>query len=285
MNCFVRCALRASGSGKAAQWAMKSDKMIRLLPSSTTLGQLHKMNWNDIEKAVEDEVPLENVSLQPLYDQPPDKVLGIGLNYLDHLEEQNFPVDKYPKEPVIFNKFPSTIICHGEKIIHPALTSELDYEAELAVIIGEGGRHIPESKALDHVFGYSAANDITARDWQKTKNNKQWILGKSMDTFCPLGPVLWRKDSIADPHNLNIQCEVNGELRQSSNTKMLLFKIPQLISYISKLMTLRTGDIILTGTPGGVGAYSDPPKFLKPGDTVKVTVEGIGALENKVIAE
>jgi len=287
---LVRCALKPSVVKTSTEcmkrWAIHTENnVVKLLPSSLNVPQLHKMTLRDIENSAEQEARREDVEFYPLFDERPDKVIGIGLNYKDHQTEQNIPASKSPTEPVIFNKFASTIITDRANIVHPLVTDQLDYEVELAVVIGEQGSRIEEKDAMRHVFGYSVANEVTARDWQKTKNLKQWILGKSMNTFCPMGPGIAIKELIEDPHNLNVTCEVNGDLRQSSNTCNMIFRIPQLISYISKLVTLYPGDIILTGTPSGVGVFRDPPLFLKPGDEVKCYVDKIGSLTNNVVLE
>jgi 2-keto-4-pentenoate hydratase/2-oxohepta-3-ene-1,7-dioic acid hydratase in catechol pathway len=204
-------------------------------------------------------------------------VMCVGQNYADHCAEQGVP---QPESPVIFSKFPQAIIGPGEAVIHPAITSRLDYEVELAIVIGQGGKNITEADAMHHVFGYTIANDITARDLQK--RDGQWIRAKGCDTFCPLGPCIVTADAIADPHNLALRTYVNGTLRQNSNTDQLIFRIPKLIAWVSAAFALHPGDILLTGTPPGVGAYSKPPSFLQPGDKMRLEIDGIGALENTV---
>jgi len=212
--------------------------------------------------------------LAPIHN--PSKVIAIGLNYMDHCREQN--IDP-PKLPIIFTKFPNSIISPGETITwDPALTSQVDYEAELAVIIGRTARHVPAAEALDYIAGYTNCNDVSARDLQF--GDGQWVRGKSLDTFCPLGPWLVTRDEVPDPHNLSIRCLVNGEALQDSNTKELIFNIPTLIEFASRAFTLFPGDVISTGTPDGVGVFRDPKIFLKDGDTVTVEVEGLGQLTN-----
>ncbi|OBS76894.1 hypothetical protein A6R68_16650 [Neotoma lepida] len=196
----------------------------------------------------------------------PDKVVCVGMNYADHCREQNVRV---PKEPIIFSKFSSSI--------------EVDWEVELAVIIGKKGKHIKATDAMAHVAGFTVAHDVSARDWQMRRNGKQWLLGKTFDTFCPLGPALVTRDSIADPHNLKICCRVNGEVVQSSNTNQMVFKTEELIAWVSQFVTLYPGDIILTGTPPGVGVFRKPPVFLKKGDEVQCEIEEIGVIINKVV--
>uniref|UniRef100_A0A493SSK8 Fumarylacetoacetate hydrolase domain containing 2A n=1 Tax=Anas platyrhynchos platyrhynchos TaxID=8840 RepID=A0A493SSK8_ANAPP len=196
--------------------------------------------------------------LAPISD--PEKVICVGLNYRDHCLEQDV---KVPKEPLIFSKFPSAIVGPFDDIVHPAESSEVDWEVELAAVIGKTGRHIQESAALEHVVGFTVANDVSARDWQMRRNGRQWLLGKTFDTFCPLGPAIVTKDSVTDVHNLSIRCSVNGQLMQSSSTKQLVFRLPQLIAWVSQFVTLRPGDVLLTGTPPGVGVFRKPPVFLK----------------------
>jgi 2-keto-4-pentenoate hydratase/2-oxohepta-3-ene-1,7-dioic acid hydratase in catechol pathway len=208
----------------------------------------------------------------------PGKILAVGRNYADHCAEQN---RELPERPLYFVKLSTSVIADRDPIAIPReVTQEGDYEAELAVILGRGGRDIPEGRALEHVAGYTILNDVTARDLQRAE--KQWSRAKGLDTFCPMGPALVTTDEIPDPHRLAIRCTVNGETRQSSNTRHLVFRIPELLSRLSLAITLEPGDVLSTGTPGGVGAYMDPPRFLREGDVVRVDVEGIGRLENPV---
>ncbi|XP_036162672.1 fumarylacetoacetate hydrolase domain-containing protein 2A isoform X2 [Myotis myotis] len=190
----------------------------------------------------------------------PDKVVCVGMNYVDHCKEQNVPV---PKEPIIFSKFASSIVGPYDEVILPPESQEVDWEVELAVVIGKKGKHIKATDAMAYVAGFTVAHDVSARDWQMRRNGRQWLLGKTFDTFCPLGPALVTKDSVADPHNLKICCRVNGEVVQSSNTSQMVFKTEELIAWVSQFVTLYPGDIILTGTPPGVGVFRKPPVFLK----------------------
>ncbi|XP_071948577.1 oxaloacetate tautomerase fahd2, mitochondrial-like [Antedon mediterranea] len=211
----------------------------------------------------------------------PEKVLCVGMNYVDHCAEQNQPV---PTEPVIFNKFANCIVGPTDNIIYPDITNELDWEVELVIIIGKSCKNVKECDAMDYVFGYTVAHDVSARDWQMKRNGKQWLLGKAMDTFCPLGPAIVTKDSISDPHNLGIRCRVNKETMQDSNTTQLVFKTDAIVAYISQFMTLQAGDLILTGTPPGVGVFRKPnPIFLKRGDVVECEIDEIGTITNKVV--
>ncbi|KAM7239170.1 hypothetical protein CapIbe_010690 [Capra ibex] len=209
----------------------------------------------------------------------PDKVVCVGMNYADHCREQNVPV---PKEPIIFSKFASAIVGPYDDIILPPESQEVDWEVELAVVIGKRGKYIKAADAMAHVAGFTVAHDVSARDWQMRRNGKQWLLGKTFDTFCPLGPALVTKDSVPDPHNLKICCRVNGEVVQSSNTNQMVFKTEELIAWVSQFVTLYPGDIILTGTPPGVGVFRKPPVFLKKGDEVQCEIEELGVIINKV---
>ena len=208
----------------------------------------------------------------------PRKVVCIGLNYRDHANESGA---KMPSEPVFFSKFATAIIGPEESIKLPRVSQQVDYEAELAVIVGKRGKNIDRSRAFEYVAGYTAFNDVSARDLQM--RDGQWIKGKALDTFAPLGPYLVMRDEIPDPHKLAIRLWLNGSLMQNSSTQNLIFGIPQVIEYLSQLFTLEPGDIIATGTPSGVGFVRKPPVFLKPGDEVTVEVERIGRLTNKVV--
>jgi 2,4-diketo-3-deoxy-L-fuconate hydrolase len=213
----------------------------------------------------------------------PSKVIGIGLNYGEHRSEQNIVPDEN-LYPILFPKFPNSIIGTGDAITwDPAMTQQVDYEAELGVVIGTRARRVAVGDALNYVFGYCNLNDISARDLQyDEKGKKQYTRGKSLDTFCPMGPYVVSKDEIADPQNLSIRCWVNGEVRQDSNTSYMINSVARLIAFISQGITLMPGDVIASGTPSGVGHYRQPPVYLKPGDVVEVEVEGLGRLSNPV---
>lgn len=210
----------------------------------------------------------------------PEKVICVGLNYADHARESGVAP---PEEPVLFNKFPSAIAAHGAPIVLPRESREVDYEAELVVVIGQGGRHIAQQDAYRHVAGYCPGHDVSARDWQLRKPGKQWLLGKTFDTFAPYGPALVTRDEAPDPGQLRIQFRLNGRTLQDSNTKELIFPIDALVAYISQVCTLKPGDLIFTGTPPGVGFARQPPIFLQPGDLCEVEIEGLGVLSNPVI--
>ncbi|MDQ3398184.1 MAG: fumarylacetoacetate hydrolase family protein [Deinococcota bacterium] len=217
------------------------------------------------------------------YDAPlkrPSKVVAIGLNYLDHASESKMEL---PKNPLVFTKFPSSITGPRDPVVLPAsLTEQVDYEVELGVVIGRVAKGVPEEQALAYVFGYTVLNDVSARDLQFADG--QWVRGKSLDTFCPMGPVIVTADDIPDPQALELGCEVNGETLQNASTKDMIFGVAELISRLSQSFTLEPGDIIATGTPSGVGFSRRPPLYLKPGDTMRTWVKGIGELVNPVVA-
>ncbi len=210
----------------------------------------------------------------------PPKFICVGLNYRDHALESNMAI---PTVPTIFTKFPSCVIGPGANIVLPKNSSQPDYEAELAFVIGTGGRHIAAENWKDHVFGYTIVNDVSARDVQLATS--QWVMGKSFDTFAPMGPYLVTTDEVADPHNLKISLDIDRETLQNSNTRELIFKIPDLVAFLSSVVTLEPGDVVSTGTPSGVGFARKPPRYLKAGDNVTVSIEGLGELRNPVVAE
>lgn len=209
----------------------------------------------------------------------PEKVIGIGLNYERHARETG---TKIPKQPVLFSKFNNSLAGHGEAVPIPPGAEQVDYEAELAVVIGREARHVSEDVALQHVFGYCNANDVSARDLQFVSG--QWLLGKTADKFMPLGPYLVTADEVPEPQGLRIAAYVNGEKRQASSTGDMIFNVAQVISYISRYITLRPGDVISTGTPEGVALAMDPQPWLQPGDEVVIEVESLGRLKNSITA-
>ena len=215
----------------------------------------------------------------------PGKIVGVGLNYVEHVEESSRTLDtakELPTRPVLFSKPGTAVVGPGEPIQHNgAMTQQLDWECELAVVMGQVARNVPEAQALDYVFGYSIVNDISARDQRRSG---QWFFSKGQDSYAPFGPMIVTTDEITDPHTLRLSLTVNGDQRQDGNSRHMLFKIPVLIADITSGVTLEPGDVIATGSPQGVGAAMDPPTFLQPGDVVACTIEGIGTLENPVAA-
>jgi len=210
----------------------------------------------------------------------PGKLICVGMNYRSHMLEQD---GRFPEKPVLFAKSNSSIIKNGENIIYPAQTIQLDYEVELAVIISKKMKNIAESQVPDFIYGFTIMNDVTARDCQKSDG--QWFRSKSFDTFAPIGPTIILKENLTDVQNLNLKSYVNGELRQNSNTSEMIFKINELLSFISMSMTLERGDLISTGTPAGVGIFMKEKKLLRPGDEIVCEIEKIGILVNKVKSE
>jgi len=250
--------------------------MVEMLTTHRSfLDELETMKLEEIGQRISvDEVKL----LPPI--SSPDKVVCVGMNYVDHCLEQNCPI---PEEPIFFSKFSSTLVGPYDPIPHPKVTKELDFEVELAFIIGKKGKDIPLSSAMDYVFGYTVAHDVSARDWQLKKNGGQWLIGKTMDSFCPIGPHIVTKAEIADPHALAIKCRVNGKTQQDSSTGQIIHRVDKLVSFLSQCCTLLPGDIILTGTPPGVGVFQQPPLFLKKGDVVECEIEKIGIIRNDIV--
>ena len=210
----------------------------------------------------------------------PGKIICIGLNYRDHAAESKMPI---PEKPVVFSKFSTAVIAPGEPVVLPSTSQQVDYEAELAVVIGRRARHVSADRAYDYVLGYTAFNDVSARDFQFSDG--QWQRGKSCDTFAPMGQTIVTTDTITDPHKLSIKLVLNGQTMQDSNTDQLIFGVPVLIEFLSQSITLEPGDVIATGTPPGVGFARNPPVFLKPGDEMEVLIEGMGGLGNPVVSE
>ena len=226
---------------------------------------------------------MDEVTVLAPIEKPRKNIIGIGLNYTEHVAESARTLDttgKLPQKPIIFSKPPTTVTATNTNIIkNTKLTEQLDWEVELAVVIGKNGKYVPKADALDYVFGYTVINDISARDCRR---EGQWIVSKGQDTFAPMGPLLVTKDEIENPHNLNLSLKVNGVEKQNSNTKFLLFNINDLIEDLSIVFTLEPGDIIATGTPAGVGAGRNPQEWLYDGDVIEATVEGIGTIVNTV---
>jgi 2-keto-4-pentenoate hydratase/2-oxohepta-3-ene-1,7-dioic acid hydratase in catechol pathway len=216
----------------------------------------------------------------PLAIPRPGKIVCVGLNYRDHAAEGG---QDLPKAPLLFAKWPNTLIGDGDPVVLPPESTQVDYEAELGVVIGAKAKRVSENDALDHVAGYICVNDVSARDLQFADG--QWTRGKSPDTFCPVGPRLVPRDEIADPQALAIRCIVNGEALQDSSTAQMIFSVAEIIAYASQVITLEEGDLIATGTPAGVGVFRDPKVLLKDGDEVSVEIEGLGTLTNPFIKE
>ncbi|ESY81242.1 hypothetical protein X740_09020 [Mesorhizobium sp. LNHC221B00] len=231
-------------------------------------------------------IPLAQVEIEAPIPQPRRNIFCVGKNYHEHAHEfarsgfdSSAGTGAIPKHPIIFSKVPESVVAnHASVLIDPSVSTAIDYEAELAVIIGKGGRGISRENALDHVWGYTIVNDVTARDLQGKYS--QWLIGKSQDTFCPMGPWAVTRDEL-DLATAGIRCFVNEDLRQDSRISLLIFDIPTIIATLSQGITLRPGDIIATGTPVGVGIGFDPPRYLKAGDVVRIEIDGIGTLENR----
>jgi 2-keto-4-pentenoate hydratase/2-oxohepta-3-ene-1,7-dioic acid hydratase in catechol pathway len=224
-------------------------------------------------------IAMDGVKLLAPVPAPP-RIFGIGVNYAEHAAESGTQTQK---APTVFIVMSSSVVGPGAEVILPKASSMVDYEAELAVVIGKPGYQVKNDQAMDHVFGYTIMNDVSARDVQRATT--QWSLGKSFPTFAPMGPWVVSKDEIADPHALNISLTIGGEKLQNSNTSLLIFKIPELIEYISGITPLQVGDIISTGTPAGVGMGRTPPRWLKPGEEMVIEIQGIGELGNPLVAE
>jgi 2-keto-4-pentenoate hydratase/2-oxohepta-3-ene-1,7-dioic acid hydratase in catechol pathway len=287
--------------GKATYGVVEGEYVIDLLSLSKRYGKAFPQSVQEgiesgeefLEKAAEllKFARSENGSITNMYSLkeinwlPPipvvkRNIMCVGKNYRDHAIEMGSEKD-IPEHIMIFTKATNTVTGHGQKVpVHDEVTSELDYEGELAVVIGKKGKGITPDEAMNHVFGYTIVNDLTARDLQK--KHGQFFIGKSLDSTCPVGPYIVTKDEMDAPQHLTIKTRVNGEVRQSSSTALMIFKIPDIISILSKGMTLEPGDIIATGTPAGVGKGFNPPRYLKAGDLVEVEVEGIGILTNQL---
>jgi 2-keto-4-pentenoate hydratase/2-oxohepta-3-ene-1,7-dioic acid hydratase in catechol pathway len=222
---------------------------------------------------------LADVKLLPPIPDPP-KIVCLGLNYADHAKEGGVPV---PKDPVLFSKYATALIGHGDAIVLPPASKEVDYEAELVIVVGKRGRHLMADRAMEYVAGYTIGHDVSARDWQLKKDGKQWMVGKTFDTFAPTGPVLVTADEVPNPHNLGIRLRLNGETMQNSNTKQMIFSVTAILTYLSQVFTLEPGDLIFTGTPPGVGFARQPPVYLQAGDMVEVEIDGLGLLRNPVV--
>ncbi|XP_046594017.1 fumarylacetoacetate hydrolase domain-containing protein 2A isoform X1 [Neodiprion lecontei] len=210
-----------------------------------------------------------------------DKLACVGLNYSGHCKEQGL---EPPKSPVMFSKFPSNIVGPNDDVVLPSISDKVDWEVELAIVIGKKGKALNNHEAEDYIFGYTIAQDLSARDWQKgSRNGGQFLLGKAMDNFCPLGPAVVTKEAICDINNLSVKTWVNGQLKQDGNTSELIFKPHDIVAYLSQFVTLLPGDVILTGTPGGVGFARNPPEYLKKGDILESEIESLGRMRNTMV--
>ena len=260
----------------ASNWNLPTDTSALLSGSGGGLSATQKT----LDSVTDDDL-IDSATVKLLAPVTPGQILCLGLNYRLHAEESGLEI---PEWPIIFTKSPGSVIADGEPIILPKAAPErVDYEAELVFVIGRQAKNVSKGEALDYVAGYTCANDVSARDLQF--RTSQWTLGKLPDSFCPLGPALVTADEVPDPHNLAIRCHLNGQEMQSSNTDDLIFDIPTIIEDLTAYMTLHPGDVVLTGTPSGVGFARKPPVFLKPGDIVEISIEGLGALTNPVIGE
>ena len=241
------------------------------------------INTSNENLIAECSIPMKDATILAPIPKPRKNIIGIGLNYTEHVAESARSLDtsnELPQKPIIFSKPPTAVTAtHTDILLNTKLTQQLDWECELAVIIGKKGKYVKKEDALDYVFGYTVINDISARDCRRSG---QWIVSKGQDTFAPMGPVLVTRDEIADPHNLNLSLKLNGVEKQNSNTKLMLFNINELIEDLSTVFTLEPGDIIATGTPAGVGAGRSPQEWMWNGDIVEATVEGIGTIVNTV---
>jgi 2-keto-4-pentenoate hydratase/2-oxohepta-3-ene-1,7-dioic acid hydratase in catechol pathway len=268
------------------QWGVRrDDELVPLngLREDVTYQQLTDPGFlrvveDAVDAATERAVPVADAKLLAPVPRP-GKIICVGLNYHDHAEEQDEAV---PERPLLFGKAGTAVTNPGDPIVHPAAIDEVDYEVELGVVIGRTAKDVSAADARDYVAGYTAINDVSGRDAQF--DDEQFFRGKSYDTFAPMGPTLV-PDSELDPSSLDVACRVNGETKQSSNTAEFIFDVPEVVEYISGITTLRPGDVISTGTPGGVGIFRDPPELLEPGDSVDVEIEGIGTLTNPVVEE
>jgi 2-keto-4-pentenoate hydratase/2-oxohepta-3-ene-1,7-dioic acid hydratase in catechol pathway len=271
------------GAGPA--WGVQTDEGIHVLgdlpagePSYQDLADEGYLEWlsDHVENGTLSRVDPDAVSLLAPVPRP-GKIVCAGLNYRDHAEEQD---EEIPEVPLLFSKAPTTVTNPNSPIVHPGGEEQVDYEVELAVVIGRTAKGVTEAEAREYVAGYTALNDVSGRDAQFSDG--QFFRGKSYDTFSPMGPSLAVGPEV-DPHSVDVETRVDGEVRQSSNTEQFIFDVDELIAYISEGMTLRPGDVISTGTPGGVGIFSDPPTLLEPGMTCEVEIEGIGTLANPVV--
>lgn len=268
-----------SSDGEAPKVGYIEGDEIRTLGGANMLEYIEHGRSAERQPGSDDTVPLSEARLHAPITRP-QKIIAIGLNYEDHAAETGGEI---PEKPIVFAKYPNTIIGPGEAIRIPPITEQADYEAELAVVIGRPAKNVSESEALEYVFGYTNCNDVSSRDLQFSEGG-QWTRSKSIDTFAPIGPYVSTRDEVPDPRNLWIRCTLNGEVMQDSTTSKMAFSVAELVAFLSTGMTLMPGDIIATGTPAGVGFARDPAVFLKAGDEVTIEIEGLGTLTNPVEA-
>jgi 2-keto-4-pentenoate hydratase/2-oxohepta-3-ene-1,7-dioic acid hydratase in catechol pathway len=276
---FARAA-KAAGSAPPA-WLLDADNTLTVIEGGDPALNEIRLLMDDPklrgDRSVAPGYSLDKIEFLPA--TYPSKILAIGRNYFDHAIEGGAAP---PEAPLLFNKLPNSLSAHGASIVLPGISEKVDYEAELAVIIGRRAKRVSEAAALDYVFGYTLINDVSARDLQY--GDGQWTRGKGLDTFAPLGPFITTRDEIANVQALKVEGRLNGEVMQSSNTSKMIFQVAYLVSYLSQGMTLEPGDVIASGTPEGVGVFRKPPVLLKPGDVFEVEIEGLGTLRNRVVA-
>ena len=270
-----------SGGGNPASWLVEANSSLDVIQrGSSAVEEINTLLDGSLSasgRAQTVAYALDSIDFLPaVY---PSKILAIGRNYAEHAAEGGADL---PKAPLLFNKLPNALSAHNAPIVLPTISTQVDYEAELAVIIGRRAKRVSEADALDYVFGYSLIDDVSARDLQF--GDGQWTRGKSLDTFAPLGPFITTRDEIDDVQALKIEGVLNGEVMQSSNTSKMIFKVAYLVSYLSQGITLEPGDVIASGTPDGVGIFRKPPVLLKPGDAFEVKIEKLGVLRNPVVA-
>ena len=266
-------ALKESGGGPPS-WLLQANRTQDVIDRGESAVRDIEALLTDIRMGTA--LALDSIDFLPaVY---PGKILAIGRNYVDHAIEGGAAP---PEAPLLFNKLPNSLNAHNAPIVLPPISAKVDYEAELAVVIGRRAKRVSEAEALDHIFGYTLINDVSARDLQF--GDGQWTRGKGLDTFAPLGPFITTRDEIRDVQALKIEGRLNGEVMQSSNTGKMIFKVAYLVSYLSQGVTLEPGDVIATGTPEGVGIFRDPPVLLKAGDVFEVEIEGLGRLRNPVV--
>jgi 2,4-diketo-3-deoxy-L-fuconate hydrolase len=271
----------STGGGEPRVGAIEDGRIVPLGGAgSSMLEYIQRGRGAERQPGGGESVALEEARLHAPIARP-EKLVAIGLNYEDHAAETGAEI---PEKPVVFGMYPNTIIGPGEPIRIPPITEQVDYEAELAVVIGRTARNVSESEAMEYVFGYMNSNDVSSRDLQFSEGG-QWTRSKSIDTFCPVGPHITTRDEVPDPHDLSIRCILNGEVVQDGTTSKMIFSVAELVSFLSSGMTLVPGDIIITGTPPGVGMARDPQLWMKPGDEVTIEIEGLGSLTNPVEAE